>query len=484
MASPAGRRRSGLPVDPLVVLILILIAVAALLARGGLFQGEAARTEVFPPDPLAAAPSAQPATPTEVVPSGEDADPALTALALATVGTPLPTPGSVGHFTPFTPPGFNSDLDLATKVSQRIVGRPGRYGVAIKDLETGRGVLIDPDGEYQAASLFKLWVMFEVFKQRERGTLDFDERLVLTDRHVEYDLGTLDRPAGSILEISEAVDRMITISDNSAAILLSDRVGATNINADLRALGMQHSRFLLDDLVTSPGDVLKLLDLLASGQAVSPNASAQMVHLLARQRVNDRLPRLLPAGSVVAHKTGNLDGVVNDAGIIYAPGASFIAAVLVDGASDEAEAARVIADLAVVAYDHFRALTPAGPSRRVPPVPPTATLVPTRPTEPPATPLPPRRTVALETPSPTPTADATSATPQPGGSITPNGTIVPGATGTANGAAAAPTATSTGPAGTPTLGAPVGPPSPTPVVATPLRAVPGTIPTDVPTPGL
>ena len=248
---------------------------------------------------------------------------------------------------------FVPDPTLAAAVRARIAGVSGHVGVAIKDVDSGRGVLIDPDREFQAASLFKLAVMYEVYKQRDLGMLPFDEVLVLTQRYADYDLGTLDRPVGSTISVGEALQRMITISDNSSAVLLTDTVGAANINRDIQALGLTHTHVLSDDLVTSPGDMLSLLEMLALGQGISPSTSAEMIQLLAQQRVNDRIPRLLPAGTVVAHKTGNLPGVANDVGIVYEPGATYIVALLVDGTSDEGEASQAEAQLARLAFDYF-----------------------------------------------------------------------------------------------------------------------------------
>ena len=86
--------------------------------------------------------------------------------------------------------------------------------------------------------------------------------LLVRDRYDDggYSGGTLDRPAGSSIRLGDALERMITISDNSSAILLTDRVGAFNINQDMRSIGLQHTRLILDDLVTSPGDMLTFLD--------------------------------------------------------------------------------------------------------------------------------------------------------------------------------------------------------------------------------
>jgi beta-lactamase class A len=316
------------------------------------------------------------------------------------------------------PTSFISDAALATRVTERIAGRSGRYGVAIKDLRSGRGVLVDADTRFEAASLFKLAVMYEVFRQREAGTLSFGENLQITQRHVEWDLGTLDRPAGSWISIGEALERMVTISDNSAAILLADRVGPGNVTRNLNSLGLTRTRYSVEDLSTSPADMLLLLEAIARGEAVSREASADMIHLLSRQRVHDRIPRLLPAGTIVAHKTGNLPGVVNDVGIVYGGDQIFVVAVLVEGTRNDGEATRITGELAAIAYEHFQAnggsqVTVRTMGEPVPtPAPwPTPRPVPTDLPRPPATTTP----TAVE-PDPTPLAPIvppTIVTPRP-----------------------------------------------------------------------
>jgi hypothetical protein len=129
-------------------------------------------------------------------------------------------------------------------------------------------------------------------------------------------------------------------------------------------------------MTTSASDMLRFLDLLARGRMVSTAASSDMVHLLLRQRVNDRLPRLLPGGVEVAHKTGNLPGTVNDVGIIYGPTSTLAVAALVSDTTDETAAASGIAQLSLAAYTYFaeqpeeagRPTIPRAPARQIPPV--------------------------------------------------------------------------------------------------------------------
>jgi hypothetical protein len=179
------------------------------------------------------------------------------------------------------------------------------------------------------------------------------------------------------------------LSDNTAAVMLGGRVGGIRVNSTIAALGMETTHYSLDRMNTSALDMLHFLDLVAHGRLVSPAASADMVHLLLRQRVNDRLPRLLPYDVQVAHKTGNLPGTVNDVGIVYGQSSTVAVAALISDTTDEAGAATGIARVALAAYSYFedqpesknRPTVPRAPARAIPPTwreprpVPTATVV-------------------------------------------------------------------------------------------------------------
>ena len=86
-----------------------------------------------------------------------------------------------------------------------------------------------------SASLFKLPVLYSVFN----AGVPFDDQLLITDAIKAYDLGTLELGPGETLTVAEALERMVTVSDNASAILLADRVGGAQVNADLANLGLK-----------------------------------------------------------------------------------------------------------------------------------------------------------------------------------------------------------------------------------------------------
>jgi beta-lactamase class A len=134
-------------------------------------------------------------------------------------------------------------------------------------------------------------------------------------------------------------------------------------------------RFAADDRVAAdprdnatPNAMVMLLEKIWRGEAVDRAASDAMLELLKRCRTGSaRLPGLLPGGTVVAHKTGTLGGVVDDVGIVYLPnGAGHVAIAVMSkrtrAATEDVE--RTIAHIARYAYDYFlfTAETPAKPS--------------------------------------------------------------------------------------------------------------------------
>lgn len=223
------------------------------------------------------------------------------------------------------------------------------YGIVVNRLSDGVGVAINADQEFYAASLFKLLVMYEVFKQQELGLLSFEERLTVTPPYLDYELGDLRWPLWSEVTIGELVEAMITESDNIAAMLLHDKVGGWNIIQDFTAVGLEHTNIEGEDMPTSASDMALWLEMIATGQAVSEPSSQAMIDLLSRQTINDRLPALLPEGTKVAHKTGNWDNATHDVGVVYAPSGAYVIAVL----SDTYWESDPIAELSRLVYDYF-----------------------------------------------------------------------------------------------------------------------------------
>jgi beta-lactamase class A len=101
---------------------------------------------------------------------------------------------------------------------------------------------------------------------------------------------------------------------------------------------------------TTARGLMVLLDKLAHGSAVGPDADKKMIDILGRQQFNDAIPAGVPAGIAVAHKTGNITRIHHDAAIVLAP-RPYILVVLVRGIEDQKKSAALIADLSRAIYE-------------------------------------------------------------------------------------------------------------------------------------
>jgi beta-lactamase class A len=102
--------------------------------------------------------------------------------------------------------------------------------------------------------------------------------------------------------------------------------------------------------VTTAEDIAYLYTLMLQGEIMAPSVCQEMLDLLAQQEINDRIPAYLPGGTIVAHKTGNLDSLVHDAGVIYAPAGPIVVVVLTED-MEEGIAVDLIAQIALAAYE-------------------------------------------------------------------------------------------------------------------------------------
>jgi len=253
---------------------------------------------------------------------------------------------------PYQPLPFSRDAELEDLLRDALGDDIDSFAIVVKNLADGSGAAINADRPFYAASLFKVWVMYEVFHQRSLGLLSLDEEYIVSDYYESFGLGPRLTSACETVTLSRALQAMMSLSDNAAAVLLQDRVGPANVNASLAALGLTASGLFEDELPTTAADMALILEAIARGQPLDADASQAMLDLLASETLADRLPALLPEGTRVAHKTANWSNATHDAGIIYSPAADYLIVVLSDRGYDDYPG-DTIAELSRLAYDYY-----------------------------------------------------------------------------------------------------------------------------------
>lgn len=242
--------------------------------------------------------------------------------------------------------------DLETMIENYLKDKEGTFAVYVEDLSTGEVSAVNQDRKFLTASLYKLWVMGEAFNQIKSGKLKEDESLSV-EKGVLYEKFELDVAQENKKDqigntVKSAIENMIIISDNDSALLLVNRLGHDNIAKLLMDYGLLESRFE-NPPESSAKDIAQFFEKLYRGEIVDPQYSGKMLDILKRQRLNDRIPKFLPAQVAVAHKTGELDDMKHDAGIVFAQNPYVL--VVLSQTPTPAEAAAVTADLSREIYE-------------------------------------------------------------------------------------------------------------------------------------
>lgn len=245
---------------------------------------------------------------------------------------------------------------LEKTVEQSLSGTSGTYSVAIKNMKTGEVYLKNEDRQYEAASLYKLWVMLTVYDQIERGIINDDQELTAKAEELneKFDIATdsAEMKEGEIkMTVKQATNQMITISHNYAALLLASKVRLSNIQLQMNKYGLTASK--LNPPRTSTSDILVFYEKLYRKELVNKEASGQMLALLKLQQLNDRIPLYLPESIESAHKTGELGPFKHDAGIVFTEKGDYII-VLMSESSDPKAAAEREARVSKAVYDYFQ----------------------------------------------------------------------------------------------------------------------------------
>ncbi|MDJ0783816.1 MAG: serine hydrolase [Desulfosarcinaceae bacterium] len=243
-------------------------------------------------------------------------------------------------------------------------GFSGVAGICV-DLGDDRRLTHHPMRPFPAASLIKLPIYISYRLACQTDGLDPQQQLVLRQRDIVGGCGRLQHaPPGSRFSLETIARWMLTHSDNTAANLLIERLGFHRINLLIQALDLRATRLerkLMDraaraagrDNWTSPADMLTLFQRLRHPPAALAAVAAKTLATLERQTLTHKLPHHLPTGTVVAHKTGELDDSEHDAGIIYRGGAAAIAVVLTTHLSEPSQGVALCRRVGVWTYDRM-----------------------------------------------------------------------------------------------------------------------------------
>src|ERR1700730_15053944 len=219
---------------------------------------------------------------------------------------------------------------LKQQIQDVLRSQNGVYALAFKDLSSGEVLFINEREVFHAASTVKTPVLIEVYKQEQQGKFSLNDSILIKNQFKSivdssvYSLNPADDSEqelyawiGKKKSLKELVSDMIIYSSNLATNIVIELVEAKNVMKTMADLGANHIQVLrgVEDAkafekglnnTTTAFDLLLIFEILATGKAVSPGASQQMIDILLHQHFNSIIPARLPKEVKVAHKTGNI----------------------------------------------------------------------------------------------------------------------------------------------------------------------------------
>lgn len=199
------------------------------------------------------------------------------------------------------------------------------------------------DEVFPSASLIKVLVLAELLRRADSGRISLEDEILVEREDLVEDSEMMDaQRLPAEISYRRLAGGMIRVSDNAATNVLISRLGMGRIDALAREIGLHHTtlrRKMMDfgarargeENATSASDMVVLMGEIRVGTLLSPRARSFALGLLLGKRPTSRLPIMLPAGARYAHKTGQLEGVENDAGIVLLPERTFALTVFAQG---------------------------------------------------------------------------------------------------------------------------------------------------------
>jgi beta-lactamase class A len=253
-------------------------------------------------------------------------------------------------------PATLSADSLADTLRARIANFPGTVSLYAKNLDTGATIGIREADPVRTASTIKLPILCSVFDAVARGDAKWSDPMTVIAAEKVSGSGIIasEISDGVQLPLRDVANLMMVLSDNTATNMVLERFGADSVNAYLDKLGLKTTRSMRKILgassdrrglsaagklpenekygigVSTPRDMVAILEKLERGEIVGPDASKQILEIMRRCQDGNGIRRRF-ADIRIVNKSGALDALRSDVGIVYSKGGRIAMAITVDG---------------------------------------------------------------------------------------------------------------------------------------------------------
>jgi beta-lactamase class A len=280
------------------------------------------------------------------------------------------------------PPPSEKQEVLWMKLEKSILdvdrGLDGVMGVAVIDLVDGHKYLLHANDVYPQASSIKICVLAELYRQAQEGKLKLTDMYTVNAADLVQDsdiMGGL-TPGVTQITLRDLATMMVAVSDNSAANVLIDRLGMANVNAFLSAQGLRDTRLrrkMMDlkaagegrENISTPNELANLLQSLYQGKILNREMTDDFFKVLATHHKDSFISRDLPDDLKIADKSGELEGVRNDSGVIFLDKHPYVLCVMTTYLRRERDGEEAIGNISLAAWRMFDRIARASEYGRV-----------------------------------------------------------------------------------------------------------------------
>jgi beta-lactamase class A len=238
--------------------------------------------------------------------------------------------------------------DQLFEISKDFSGTVGLYAVRLED---GFSVSHNAKEIFPAASVIKLHLLIAALQRVQNGQLELSTRIALPESEIVLGSGLLQKlEVGALLTLQDYLTLMIIVSDNTATNMVMDILGGReSINVQLETWDLGATRVVGKLMLPSerknedqkagkmheikPLEVVRILEELYKGRLLNPELTKLALEILKKQEYTEMIGRLLPEGTVTGTKSGQIMGVRNDVGIVFASRA-YAVAICSQGCTD------------------------------------------------------------------------------------------------------------------------------------------------------
>lgn len=254
-------------------------------------------------------------------------------------------------------------MELKETIDKLLIESEGKLAILLKDIDTDEVIYSLRSSErIVSASIIKVAIMLAMMEAIREGRFDLDQELFVSADDILYDTEVFTTPRP--YRIEELLYWMIITSDNTATNVLIKNLKMSYINeyiqGELNARDTVLRRYMLDfkarkdhENYSSQRDMCTIFGKLFKGEILNAKLREKCLTILRLQRAKDQLLRYVYAPVDLCHKTGELDYLNHDVGVLITDKRRIYIGVSVFDCKTKDGDRKIVGKIGKAAIEHF-----------------------------------------------------------------------------------------------------------------------------------